>query len=102
MKSIWRIFCSTQRRLQPDGAIRRWNLTRREMDLIQYFYRSRDRIVSKRELLENVWQYTDSDVETRTVDIHILKLRKKLDTLSEGREFIVTIRGEGWRLSPEV
>jgi DNA-binding response OmpR family regulator len=77
-------------------------LTRREMDLIQYFYRSRDRIVSKRELLENVWQYTDSDVETRTVDIHILKLRKKLDTLSEGREFIVTIRGEGWRLSPEV
>ena len=52
-------------------------LTRKEMDIITHLYRHRDRIVSKKELLTEVWQYADADIETRTVDIHMLKLRKK-------------------------
>ena len=76
-------------------------LTRREMDIIVYLYRHMDRIVSKKELLTEVWQYADADIETRTVDIHILKLRKKITTLMDDSPFILTIRGEGYRLEPE-
>ena len=72
-------------------------LTRREMDLIVYLYRHQDRIVSKKELLGNVWHYADADIETRTVDIHMLKLRKKLSVLDQNFSMIRTIRGEGYR-----
>jgi two-component system response regulator RegX3 len=73
-------------------------LTRREMDIAAYLHRNRDRIVSKKELLTEVWQYADADIETRTVDIHILKLRKKIASLIGETPFIVTVRGEGYRL----
>jgi DNA-binding response OmpR family regulator len=75
-------------------------LTRREMDIILYLHRHQDRIVSKKELLTEVWHYADADIETRTVDIHMLKLRKKIALLIEETPFIVTIRGEGYRLEP--
>jgi DNA-binding response OmpR family regulator len=73
-------------------------LTRREMDIILYLCRHQDRIVSKKELLTEVWHYADADIETRTVDIHMLKLRKKIALLIEDTPLIVTIRGEGYRL----
>jgi len=73
-------------------------LTRREMDIVSYLYRHRDRIVSKKELLTEVWQYADRDIETRTVDIHILKLRKKISRFIEEKSLIVTVRGEGYRM----
>ncbi len=76
------------------------SLTRREMDLITYLYRHRDRIVSKTELLGEVWHYKDPHVETRTVDIHMLKLRKKIAALTGGQGMIQTVRGEGYRLEP--
>jgi two-component system response regulator RegX3 len=76
-------------------------LTRREMDIILYLHRHRDQIVSKKELLGEVWNYMDTDIETRTVDIHILKLRKKIGSLIGDTPFIITIRGEGYRLEPE-
>lgn len=76
-------------------------LTRREMDIIVYLHRNMKKIVSKKELLTKVWGYADADIETRTVDIHILKLRKKIHTLISEVPFIQTIRGEGYRLEPE-
>ena len=76
-------------------------LTRREMDIIVYLHRYQDRIVSKKELLTEVWHYANADIETRTVDIHILKLRKKLAALDERVILIETIRGEGYRLTYE-
>jgi two-component system response regulator RegX3 len=72
-------------------------LTRREMDIVAHLHRHRDRIVSKKELLTDVWHYADADIETRTVDIHILKLRKKMNALTR-KVIITTIRGEGYRL----
>lgn len=74
-------------------------LTRREMDIITYLYRHMDRIVSKKELLLEVWNYSDADIETRTVDIHIQKLRKKISAFIEDTAVIQTIRGEGYRLA---
>ncbi len=76
-------------------------LTRKEMDIIAYLYRHRDRIVSKKELLTEVWHYADAEIETRTVDIHMLKLRKKISSLIGDTPFVNTIRGEGYRLEPE-
>ena len=76
-------------------------LTRKEMDIVAYLYRYRDRIVSKKELLTEVWHYADADIETRTVDIHMLKLRKKIAPLIGDTPFITTIRGEGYRLETE-
>jgi two-component system response regulator RegX3 len=76
-------------------------LTRREMDIILYLHRKKDQIVSKKELLTEVWNYADPDIETRTVDIHMLKLRKKISSLIGDIPFILTVRGEGYRLEPE-
>jgi DNA-binding response OmpR family regulator len=73
-------------------------LTRREVELLDSLARQRGRIVSRRSLLVEIWGYPDPDrVETRTVDMHIAKLRKKLD--GEGGSLIETIRGEGYRYS---
>jgi len=76
-------------------------LTRREMDIVAYLHLHRDRIVSRRDLLADVWKYRDAGIETRTVDIHMLKLRKKIAGLIGERPFIATIRGEGYRLEPD-
>ncbi|MGD8371365.1 MAG: response regulator transcription factor [Syntrophobacterales bacterium] len=76
-------------------------VTRREMDIIVYLNRHSDQIVTKKELLSEVWNYADPDIETRTVDIHILKLRKKITSLIGDSPLIVTIRGEGYRLESE-
>lgn len=89
------------RNLKARCEKREVDLTRREMDMMVYFHHHRDRIVSKKELLTNVWQYADADIETRTVDIHMLKLRKKLNQLRQGEELIQTVRGEGYRLQHE-
>lgn len=73
-------------------------LTRREMDIIVYLYRNSSRIVSKKELLLKVWEYRDAEIETRTVDIHIQKLRKKITVLAGDVPFLTTVRGQGYRL----
>ena len=78
------------------------DLTRREMDIVSHLHRNKDRIVSKKELLKDVWDYSDTGIETRTVDIHILKLRKKIASLIGDIPAIQTIRGEGYRLEPEI
>ena len=74
------------------------DLTRKEMDIMIFLHRHRDRIVSKKELLIEVWHYADADIETRTVDIHLLKLRKKSAGLIRDTPLISTIRAEGNRL----
>jgi two-component system response regulator RegX3 len=76
-------------------------LTRKEMDIMIFLHRHSDRIVSKKELLTKVWHYADADIETRTVDIHLLKLRKKISTLIGDTPLISTIRGEGYRLETD-
>ncbi len=76
-------------------------ITRKEMDIIIYLHRFQERIVAKKELLTEVWHYADAGIETRTVDIHMLKLRKKIQSLGFMGDFITTIRGEGYRLEHE-
>lgn len=70
------------------------DLTYREFELLMYLYQNNQRVVSRDELLDKLWGY-DCDVETRTVDIHIGTLRKKLG--EEGNESIKTVRNVGYR-----
>ncbi len=73
--------------------------TRREMDLLQYLAQQADRPVPREELLARVWGYANHmEIETRTVDIHIAKLRRKIETDPASPEAIVTVRGAGYRL----
>ena len=76
--------------------------TRREMDLLQYLGQEAGRPVSREELLARVWGYANHlEIETRTVDIHIAKLRRKIEADPANPEAIVTIRGAGYRLMLE-
>ncbi|OZG69731.1 DNA-binding response regulator [Hahella sp. CCB-MM4] len=76
--------------------------TRREMDILQYLYEHRDRPVSREELLHKVWGYArDLDIETRTVDIHIAKLRRKIEPDPKQPCYLITVRGGGYKLMAE-
>jgi DNA-binding response OmpR family regulator len=72
------------------------DLSKLETDLLRYLAKSRDRIVSRDELLVRVWQQKPHLVATRSVDMTIARLRKKLG----GREVLITVRGKGYRLNP--
>jgi len=73
--------------------------TRREIAILQYLHANSERPVSREELLAQVWGYAHSaELETRTVDIHIAKLRRKIEKDSAAPNLIVTVRGAGYRL----
>ena len=73
--------------------------TRREIDLLQYLQANSHRPISRDELLNKVWGYDeDLDLETRTVDIHIAKLRRKIEKKPTNPQFLLTVRGAGYKL----
>jgi two-component system alkaline phosphatase synthesis response regulator PhoP len=69
----------------------------KELQLLQYLVNNRDRVVSREEILRKVWEY-NSEVCSRTVDVHVAWLRQKLDNPHNPRH-IQTIRGKGYRFS---
>jgi DNA-binding response OmpR family regulator len=70
---------------------RQLDLTALEFKLLRYLIFHRANVVSRDQLLEEVWGYK-TDISTRTIDAHVLSLRKKL-----GRSFISTVHGVGYR-----
>jgi len=73
--------------------------TRREIEILQYLGANAERPVSRAELLTRVWGYDrTADIETRTVDIHIAKLRRKIEADPKEPRNLVTVRGAGYRL----
>ena len=78
------------REVRVDG--REIELTQREFDLLDYLLRHAGHVVTRDQLLESVWGFR-SPGETRTIEVHVAQLRKKL-----GRpELIRTIRGVGYK-----
>ena len=65
-----------------------------EFKLLQYFLKRKDRVQTRESLLFSVWKF-DAEVETRTVDVHIRRLRKKM---TDADLKIETVRGVGYRL----
>jgi two-component system response regulator RegX3 len=73
--------------------------TRREIEILQYLQQNAERPVSRDELLTRVWGYDrTAEIETRTVDIHIAKLRRKIEVDVKEPRNLVTVRGAGYRL----
>lgn len=71
------------------------DLTATEFKLLRILLERKGRVQSRDELLADVWNYSP-DLETRTVDTHVRRLREKLGSTGETIE---TIRGVGYRIS---
>jgi len=75
------------------------DLTPRDVEVLAHLARDAGRVVSRNELLREVWGYNRAEaLETRCVDMHIAKLRKKLSSVSGDGGPIETVRGAGYRL----
>ncbi|MEO7653921.1 MAG: response regulator transcription factor, partial [Bryobacteraceae bacterium] len=74
------------------------NLTGRELQLLRYLIDHRGKVLSRDELLQEVWEY-QPDVSTRTVDVHVAWLRQKLEPNPQFPQFILTVRGSGYRFA---
>ena len=69
------------------------HVTKKEFDLLWLLIRSGGRVVSRETILSRLWDYA-ADIETRTVDVHIRSLRKKI-----GEEMIETVVGVGYKFA---
>jgi len=78
----------------PDGRTR--EISGKEAELLQYLAGCRGRTVSRNELLQRVWGLDPRGVTTRTIDMHVARLRDKLEG---GTELIRTVRGKGYMLA---
>ena len=77
-------------------------LPSRETDLLCYLMKNRDRVISRNELLERVWEYPNAEgVETRTVDNYVVRLRQKVEPDPQNPRVVVTVRGRGYRFGWE-
>lgn len=87
------------------GARRTWraevqvDLTAREMALLEFLLRHKGEVVSKREILEHVWDY-DFEGDPNIVEVYVGHLRNKLDR-PFGRTALETVRGAGYRLAAD-
>jgi DNA-binding response OmpR family regulator len=73
-------------------------LSPKEFDLLLVLLRRRGATASRAELLREVWRYENVDVMTRTVDIHVAELRRKLESDPANPRHILTVRKVGYRL----
>ena len=85
-------------RLEARSGGQTFELTPREVRILWVLSQDAGRIVSRRALLKDAWDMNNPEqLETRTVDVHIAKLRKKLGAAGDS---ITTVRGQGYRLAP--
>ena len=78
------------------------SFTRREIEILQFLHANSTRPVSRDELLNKVWGYAKNlGLETRTVDIHIAKLRRKIEQNPAKPQHLITVRGAGYKLVTE-
>jgi DNA-binding response OmpR family regulator len=80
---------------KPNGV--NHELSTREVELIQYLVSKANKPISRDDLLENVWRYEYS-TNTRTVDVHISKLRAKIEMQPDDPKYLVTLHGVGYML----
>lgn len=76
-------------------------LSRKEFALLEYLLRHSDRIVTKEQIINHVWDY-DADILPNTVEVYIGYLRNKIDKPFKGPSLIHTVRGFGYKIGREV
>jgi len=74
------------------------DLSLREFELLRFFVRSPNRVYDRLQLLDLVWGQ-DTHVEPRTVDVHIRRLRKRIERDDANPELILTVRGVGYKFN---
>ncbi len=79
-----------------DGA--RAELSEREAELMRYFACNPGRAIARDEILSRVWRLDPAGIETRTIDMHIARLREKLRDDPARPRVILTVRGKGYML----
>jgi DNA-binding response OmpR family regulator len=85
-----------ERRLRfDDGRVR--ELSELEAELLRYLAQNATRTVSRAELLERIWRLPANAVRTRTIDMHVARLREKLDDDGAEPRIVLTVRGKGYR-----
>ena len=72
-------------------------ISKREAAIIQFFAANPNRVIDREELYRAVWDETMSELGTRTVDMHIAKLRSKIERNAAEPQIIKTIRGAGYK-----
>ena len=82
-----------------DGPCR--ELSEREAELVYYLARNSGRAISRDELLANVWRISPKGMSTRTIDMHVARLREKLDAGRTEPAAILTVRGKGYMFARE-
>lgn len=75
-------------------------LTYKELQLLRYLIAHPDTVVSRQDLLSNVWGYRSTT--TRTVDVHMAGLRRKLEDDPRSPRYIQTVRGAGYKLCADL
>jgi DNA-binding response OmpR family regulator len=88
------------RTLQAANGSHVMQLSYREFDVLRYLAERQGRVVSRSELLRQVWSYADTAI-TRSVDHAIARLRKKIEPDPRHPRFIHTVHGDGYCLTPE-
>lgn len=89
-------FARCEVRFQDGG---REELSERERELLRYLACHDGRAVSREELLANVWQIDARGVTTRTIDMHVARLREKLRDVNGEPRVLLTVRGKGYMLA---
>ncbi len=81
-----------------DGS--RAALSERESELLLYLARHPGRVISREEILSSVWRLAPRGITTRTIDMHIARLRDKLRDDVAHPEILRTVRGKGYQIVP--
>ena len=74
----------------------RSELSEKEVELLRYLANNSDRAITRDELLSSVWRLSPKGISTRTIDMHIARLREKLRDNKEKPEIVLTVRGKGY------
>ena len=72
-------------------------LSHKEVEILAHLYKHRNTVVSRYDLLENVWGY-EEQITTRTVDNFIARLRQKVETNPNSPRIILTVHGSGYKM----
>lgn len=79
----------------------RAELSEREVELMRYLGQNRGRAIAREELLSRVWRINPRGLHTRTIDMHIARLREKLGDDPARPRSILTVRGKGYMLAQQ-
>jgi len=80
-----------------DGG--RAELSERERELLRYLIVNPGRAISRDEILSRVWRIDPQGISTRTIDMHVARLREKLRDAGDAPAFLLTVRGKGYMLA---